>query len=524
MPWWQGQAIGSASWRQGLLHPQLPDMSKMKIRHTVFLSPLILLLIGLVLSITVTEPFFANAQASVNWLLLHFDWLFSWSTFLFVILVAAIYCSPLGKKRIGGADAEPLLSKWRWFAITLCTTIATGILFWGTAEPIFHLQSPPTGSGADSAAFATSTLFMHWTVTPYAIYTVAGLSFALAYYNKQQPFSLSSLLYHLIGEKAHGWIGQMVDAVCLFALVAGMAASLGAGILTLSGGVGLFTEVNGGGLLYGLICLAIVTAFLLSAASGLKRGIRVLSNINALGFITLAIFVLFCGPVRSMIQLAGNGLADYVLHFFPRSTNISNPIPTEWQHSWTIFYWANWFAWAPISALFLGRLSLGYTVRQFIHTNLVFPSLFGGLWMIIFGGAAITLDQSTGGLFQAQLTEFGPERLIYLLFEQLPYAVPISAFFLIIVFLSYVTAADSNISAMSALSVSGISPASPEAPLYIRLIWGCVIGLVAWVMITFAGIDGIKLISTIGGFPAMLFIIAAGSGLVKLLYASFRAP
>lgn len=452
----------------------------------------------------------------VNW----FDWMFSWSTFGCVVLVIVVYFSPLGKLKIGGNDALPLLTRWRWFAITLCTTIATGILFWGTAEPIFHLAYPPAGSGEDAATFAMSSLFMHWTLTPYSIYTVGGLTFALAYYNYGQPFRLSSMLYPLLGERAHGRIGDAMDAICLFSLVAGMAASLGAGILTLAGGLNLFGVIAGGKLTYALIGGAIVAAFLLSASTGLQRGIRVLSNWNAIGFMLLAFFVLVMGPLQEVFSLAASGLQDYIVHFLSRSTNIGNPIAEDWQHSWTIFNWANWFAWAPITALFLGRLGVGYTVRQFIQTNLLLPSIFGGLWMVIFGGNSIFFDGILGGVFQAELAQNGPESVVYQLLRQFPLSNVTSGFFLVLVFLSYVTAADSNISAMSALSVDGITPANPEAPLYIRLIWGVVIGTVSWVMISFAGVDGIKIISNIGGFPAMLLLTLVGSGLLRLLFSS----
>ena len=139
---------------------------KSKVRHFVFFSPLILLLIGLTLSLTVTDPFFARADAAKDWLLLRFDWLFSWSTFLFVVLMVVIYFSPLGNIKIGGTTAQPILSRWRWFAITLCTTIATGILFWGTAEPIYHLITPPLPGSEQPEALAMSTMFLHWTITP----------------------------------------------------------------------------------------------------------------------------------------------------------------------------------------------------------------------------------------------------------------------------------------------------------------------------------------------------------------------
>ncbi|MEM6396498.1 MAG: BCCT family transporter [Bacteroidota bacterium] len=497
------------------------------IRPFVFFAPLSLLVVGLAISLVDVGAFIDYNRAAVSWILDRFGWMFSWSTFLFVLLLVFVYFSPLSKRKIGGEKAVPILNRWRWFAITLCTTIATGILFWGTAEPVYYLQSPPAGSGDDAGVFAMSTLFMHWTITPYAIYTVAGLSFALAYYNQQQAFSLSAMLHPLLGERAKRW-ATLIDAVCLFALVAGMSASLGAGILSLSGGifnltadgespVGSSTEVinfwtSAGG--YALLGGGIVLAFLLSAASGLQRGIRTLSNYNAIGFIVLAILVLAFGPIAKLFSLAGDGLLEFGSHFLSRSTNIANPLPTDWQHDWTIFYWANWFAWAPVSALFLGRLSVGYRVRDFIHVNWILPALFGGLWMVIFGGSAIELDAASGGALQANLSENGPESIIYQLFDTLPATELVTGLFVLLVFLSYVTAADSNISAMGAISVKGINPERPEAPLRIRLVWGVVIGTVSWVMISFAGIDGIRLISVVGGFPAMILISLVGVGLL----------
>ena len=133
--------------------------------------------------------------------------------------------SPIAQVKIGGKKAKPLLSKWRWFTITLCTTIAIGILFWGTAEPIYHLHAPPVGLGitpnsTEAAIFSLSTMFLHWTFTPYGIYTLASLMFALVYYNLKQPFNLGSLLYPLIGDRAHGKLSKVIDAICLYALVA----------------------------------------------------------------------------------------------------------------------------------------------------------------------------------------------------------------------------------------------------------------------------------------------------------------
>lgn len=491
------------------------------LKGSVFWPPFIFLLLATAYSVLDQQGFLDSANAINSWILQHFDWLFSWSTFSFLLLLVFVYFSPLAKVRIGGKGATPILSKWKWFAITMCTTIATGILFWGSAEPLFHLHGPPEGIEPGSLAarkFAMSSMFMHWTFTPYGIYTTAALLFALSYYNLKQPFSLASLLYPLLGKRAYGAIGISTDVICLFALVAGMAASLGTGILTLSGGLHKVFGWEQTPFLTAMIALAIVVVFIISAASGLQKGIRILSDINMRAFFVIAGFVLIFGPTREMFLIGGEGLLNYVQTFFQRSTGIGSSISDEWTHSWTVFYWANWMAWTPITALFLGRLGVGYTVRDFIHYNLVFPSVFGGIWMVIFSGASLSLDMAgAGNVLHEILSTQGEENVIFAIFSQLPLSNFMSIFFVLIIFISYVTAADSNTSAMSGISAKGISPENPEAPLMIKIAWGLMIGMVAYIMITYAGVDGIKMTSNLGGFPALFLVIFVAMGLVRVL-------
>ena len=263
-----------------------------QLNKQVFIPTIIFLVLVIVYSLVDNEGFLAAANATNTWILGNFGWLFTWSAFLFLVILLAVYFSPLAKVRIGGADAQPILTKWRWFAIALCTTIATGILFWGTAEPLYHLHQPPSGLGIaansdEAVVFAMSTMFMHWSFTPYGIYTITGLLFALSYYNFKQPFSIRSVLYPIFKEKVHGPIGTILDIICLTALVSGMAASLGAGIFSLMGGLESILAIPKSDLVLGLLGFAIVATFIVSAASGLHKGISKLSNINAQAFICL---------------------------------------------------------------------------------------------------------------------------------------------------------------------------------------------------------------------------------------------
>lgn len=487
----------------------------------VFVPSFLLLAASVVLSLVAPDQFLDATKSANDWILEHFDWLFSWSTFLFLVILVAVYISPFGKLRIGGKDATPLLSRWKWFSITLCTTIATGILFWGTAEPMFHFRAPPSGLGLDAesegaSVFAMSTMFMHWTFTPYGIYTIAGLTFAICYYNYKQPFSLGAIMYPVLGNRSYGWWSIVANNICVFALVAGMAASLGAGILTLSGGMNAVFGTAQNDMVNLIICLFLVVAFIASAASGLMKGIKTLSDINIKAFIGLAVFVLLAGPIIHMVELGGKGLVDYGTNFLSRSTGIGTDLNPEWNQSWTVFYWANWLAWTPITAMFLGSIARGYTVREFIRFNLLYTSLFGMVWMIIFSGNALSLAGDAPELADLAL-DGRPENVIYAMFALLPMKELVSGIFLLIAFLSYITAADSNTTALSGISSKDIVPEDQPASLTIKIIWGIVIGAVAYVMITFSGIEGIKMTSTIGGFPALFLVIVTAIVLMRLV-------
>lgn len=494
----------------------------MKLRYLVFGIPFLLLTGSVVYSLYDSVHFLEVVRAMNDWIIREFGWLFAGTALLCLVLCVVVYLSPLGRVRIGGPEAQPLLSRGRWFSITLCTTIAIGILFWATAEPLYHLHQPPAGAGVlpntpEAARFALSTMFLHWTFTPYSLYSLTALLFALVYYNQRQPFSLGSLLYPLLGRHSQAPAMAALDAVCLYSLVAGMSASLGAGLLTIAGGLRQFAHLPDSTVMLGLIAAAIVGVFIISSVSGLQRGIRILSEINIRAFILLAAFIFVLGPKGWLWEISVGALADYAGNFIPR--NLTLGLDPDWAGSWTIFYWANWLAWTPITALFLGRLGVGYTVREFLRINLLFPALFSMAWMIIFSGNALYLDLEvpTAQLF-ATLQREGPEGAVYAVLRQFPWPVLTSFFFLAVTFLSYVTAADSNTSAMSGLCSTGISPEDPEAPGWIKIAWGLVIGSMAWVMVANAGIDGVKMASNLGGFPALFLILAVAAGMVVMLF------
>jgi len=500
-------------------------MNFQKVNKTILLPPLILIVLTVSLSLLDNTYFIEVISATNKWILQNFGWLFSWSSFAFLILLLITYFSPLAKVKIGGKDAEPLLNKPRWFAISICTTIATGILFWGCAEPLFHYAAPPSGLGITaaseaSAQFALSTMYMHWSFTPYGIYCVTGLVFALVYYNYKRPFRIGSLLYPLLKNRKVEGVNNVLDIICLYALVLGMSASLGAGILSMIGGLEDIFGLEKSNFWIAVVGLSIITCFIISAVTGLQKGIKWLSTINISAFIFIALYVFFLGSPLEILSLAGAGLQDYFVNFIPRSVNLGSNIDTKWLHDWSIFYWANWFAWAPISSLFLGRIARGYTVRDYINFNLILPSLFAIIWMTIFSGSTLELNEVLQNGLHTLMGEKGEVAVMYAVLNELPLGNLLSIFTLCIIFLSYVTAADSNISAMSSISTVQGEAEGSEAPTFIKIIWGLVIGGLTYVMLSTAGIDGIRMLSVLGGFPALFIIILAGIALGRMVLRS----
>ncbi len=495
-----------------------------KIRPLVFWPPFVLLIGGLALSVWDAARFGKTMTVANDWVLTHFSSAFATGGLLMLTACVVVFFSPLGKVTLGGTGAKRLLSPVSWTTVALCTNTGVGILFWAMAEPMYHLSQPPASMGLaanseDAARFALSTLFLHWSFTPSAIFALPGLMFAIAFYNMKLPFSLSSSLFPLLGRHSFGRMSSGIDAVSLYALVAGMAASLATGVLTLSGGMQHVYGIKSAPGLWILVGVVIVAAFMLSALTGLEKGIKWLSNLNTGFFAFLAILVLSTGPMVAVAQLSWGAMGDFVSQFVDRSLFLSFKTGDPWPKNWTVFYMAVWFAWAPVTAAFLGRIGVGYTVRRFIIVNLFVPSLFAIFWMTIFGGTTLQFELSHVANLVDTLTKQGPEALAYTVLAKFPFAPVVIPVFLFTVFISYVTAADSSTIVMAGMSSTGISPESPEAGIFMKLIWGCLVGGIALVMLCQNGIDGIKTLSYLGGVPALIYQLAV---MVCLLMVAFR--
>lgn len=494
-----------------------------KIRWMVILPPWILIAVMVMLNLWNYDMFVQTVTAIVDWILNSFAWMFNWITLAAVLLVIVCYVTPVKDIRFGGSKARPMISYKNYVWIVLCTIMGAGLMLWACAEPMYHLHQPSASVAAglmstEAVRWTMENIMLEWTFSLMAIYALAAVLFAFVFYNMKQKFSVGSMLVPLVGEKRAGKCGTWIDMLCVFSIATGLAATLGSGILLLVEGV---VQMSGGTMESNktswIICAVILIAtFTLSASSGLKKGITFFSNLNAWFYFALGMFILIFGPTGYILNLGTESFGAYLTDFFKLSLQTSAADGDGWSRWWTQFYWLIAFAWTPMSAVFLGRISRGYTVKDTLNIIFVIPGLFSVLWMSLFSGSSVYYELNGRGLYEAML-QGNTASAAYTLLKCLPFAAVIIPVFIFTGFISYVTSADSNTNAMAALCTEGIEEQNQEAPTGMKVFWGVSIGALCIVMLSAYGIDGMKMLADIGGFPSAFLMIAFGLAWLKIM-------
>lgn len=498
-------------------------MKKKKIRWQIFLPPWLIMIGAVALNLVNYDLFLSAVDAVVDWILANFSWLFSRVSLLILILVAAAYFSPFRNVRIGGSKSRPMVKYSSYVWIVLCTIMGAGLMLWACSEPLYHLHYPPEHVAAgpmssEAVRWGMESVFLEWTFTPMAMYGLPSVLFAFCFYNMKKSFAVSSMLTPVVGDRYAKKFTPLLDGICLFCLCAGMAGTLGSGILVVSGGV---EALSGGAFeidlrMWIIIGVLIVACFIISAASGLNRGIKHLSAVNSYFYLALGIIVFLAGPTAYLLNLCSESFGAYLSDFFRLSLWTSASTGDGWAQSWPIFYWCMSLAWMPVSGVFLGRISRGYTVREALNALFIIPSLFSVIWMALFSGSAVYYELHGANLIQVVETQ-GIASATYAVLEQMPLAVIIVPLFLVTAFVSYVTSADSNTNVIAGLCTDGLDTEDSEAPVWLKIVWGVTVGALSLIMLAAYDMEGMKMLATIGGFPAAFLLILFAIAFWKIM-------
>ncbi len=471
----------------------------------------------------------------------NFDWLFLSAGNIFVLVCLGLLISPLGKVRIGGADATPDYSYLGWFAMLFAAGMGIGLMFFGVLEPAYYFATPwgdqPLGrdigivDGAlvDPAtveaarATAMAATIYHWGLHPWAIYAVVALSLALFAYNKGLPLTVRSIFYPIFGERIWGWPGHVIDTLAVFATLFGLATSLGFGAQQAAAGIGYVFGIEGVGdnVTFAVLLIVGITALaLISVLRGLDGGVKRLSELNMILAILLLGFILVVGPTVVLLsQFVGN-LGAYATDILA----LSNPVGREddgYRQGWTAFYWAWWISWSPFVGMFIARVSRGRTVREFITCVLLIPTLVSALWMTVMGGSAIDqlINQLTdSAVYDYVVAAYVPELSLFGMLSELPLAAVTSVVAIVLVIVFFVTSSDSGSLVIDTITAGG----KINAPVSQRVFWVIFEGLVAATLLIGGGLVALQAASVSTGLPFTIVLLLACYALIKGLMSEPR--
>ena len=487
--------------------PQLPEDREYRklFGLDIYLTPvfvissiaIVVFIIGALVFQEGATKLFGNLRV---WLTTNLDWLFMITVNLVCLFCLILAVSPLGKIRLGGADAKPEYSNITWLAMLFAAGIGIGLLFFGVAEPMYYLQNPPLGITAGTAEAATAgiaaTVF-HWGIQGWAVYGVVGLALAFFAYNRGLPLTMRSAFYPIFGDRVWGWPGHIIDTFAIFAGMFGLATSLGLGVQQVTTGLNYLFGIPANSTTMVLLIVVITGIAMASVLTGINVGIKRLSQFNIIVAFLLLLAVIILGPTLYILRTMFTGLADYAMKIVPLSNWIGRE-DTGFLHDWTTFYWAWWIAWAPFIGTFIARISKGRTVRQFVIFVLLLPTLLCLLWFSAFGGAALhqhTVDGYTG--VSENVAAWKLELALFKMFDELPWTTLLSSVAMMLTIIFFVTSSDSGSLIIDIIAAGG----KVDAPVTQRVFWCSLEGLVAIALLLGGGLKSLQAASLATGFP-----------------------
>lgn len=436
----------------------------------------------------------------------YFNWFFLLAVFGFGVFLLFMALSPYGRIKIGGDHSKPEFSFRSWVGMLFSSGLGVGLVFFGVAEPMEHFMVAPFPGGEvetyEAARMAMGYTFFHWGISQWSIFGVAGLAIGYYQYRKKKDGMISTSLEPLFGQNYNKPSRNLIDILAVIATVTGMATSVGLGILQMDGGLSIAFGLPNGATTQVVLTIAMTALFLFSTITGLKRGMKWLSNLNMMLAAIVTIFVMIVGPFSFIMESIVLGLGDYLSTYVPYSLRTQPYSGEVWVEEWTVFYWAWVIAWSPFIGSFVARVSKGRTIREYVLGILIVPPILSFLWIGALGGTALYSDLFNGTNI-GEIVLDDETAALFTLFAQLPLTEVFSALTILLIFTFLVTSADS-----ATFIVSGMSIGSTEnPPIRMKVLWGVLLGFLTIALILAGGLQSLQAASLLAGLPFTVILI-----------------
>jgi choline/glycine/proline betaine transport protein len=504
--------IGIRSWRNVI---RLSNLSK-HIDPQVFIGSSLIIFIVTILGSLAPETAKFLFSGTQSWLVTNTSWIYVLAVATILIFSIWLMFSRLGEIKLGPDDSTPSYGNLSWFAMLFSAGMGIGLLFFGVAEPIMHFSAPPVGDplSVESAREAMKITFFHWGLHAWAIYAVLAVMLAYYCYRKNLPLLPRSLFYPVLGDKINGPIGSLIDIFCIIGTMFGVATSLGLGVTQVNAGLHYLFDLPISTTVQVTLIALITGMATISVVLGLDGGIKRLSNINMILAVILLISVLLLGPTVELLKSFVQNMGAYASDLTFKTFNLYTYEKKEsWIGGWTLLYWGWWVSWAPFVGMFIARISRGRTIREFMAGVLFIPTGFTCLWMTVFGNTAISKVLDGGAEKLVDAVNNNVPVALFQLFEYLPFSSILSLVGLFLVITFFVSSSDSGSLVIDTLASGGVQ----EPPVWQRVYWAVMEGLVAATLLLAGGLDALQTMTIASAFPMIFIILIAMVIFVKNL-------
>ncbi|MCR4630180.1 MAG: BCCT family transporter [Treponema sp.] len=427
------------------------------------------------------------------------SWLYIFFVIFFLVFLLVLAFGKTGNIRLGADNAKPQHSFFSWVAMLFSAGMGIGLMYFGVAEPLSHYVNPPLASMGHSPKEALFSTFMHWGIHAWGIYAVMGLVLAYFSYRYRLPLAMRSGLYPLLKNRINGKSGDIIDVFALCCTFFGITTSLGFGVVQLNSGLTYLGVLPGNSFVWQtVIVISVLAIAILSASSGVNKGVKILSEVNLLLAVLLMLFILATGPTVHLLGAFSDAMGTYFSNFISRTfeTFTFAPEGKKWLSGWTIMYWAWWISWAPFVGLFIAKISKGRTVREFILVVLFVPTLFIFLWMTVFGGGAIWLDiNKANGALSAIVND--PDSLLFNFLQLFPFAKGLCALAVVMIAVFFVTSADSGIMVLNSIA----SKNKGKTPVWQNIFWGAIMAILSLLLLRSGGLKALQTMTLVSALP-----------------------
>ena len=431
----------------------------------------------------------------------------------FLLLSGYLAFGPYGNVRLGRDDERPEFATASWIAMLFAGGMGAGLLFWGVAEPIYHFKSPPGMEGGTPAAARQAMVItnLHWGLHAWSIYGVCALVIAYFTFRKGQPSMISTPLRSLFPGKAGVPLRTGADVLGVLAVVFGLAGSLTMGTLQVRGGLDAVFATGATGTVSYAIMGVLFVCYMLSATTGVDKGIKILSNANMITAIALLLMVIVFGPTRFIFETFVDSIGQY---FASLPSMAFRLYPYEglssWTSGWTLTYLIWWLAWGPFVGIFVARISRGRTIREFCLGVIFVPTLFSILWFAAFGGTAIYIETFGGGGL-AELIFADVTSALFNFLDYFPAPEVLGAVACLLVFIFLVTSADSGTFVLSMMTSGG----SLNPPTLMKMVWGVLVALLTVGTLYTGSVEVAKAMAISGALPFSVVLLLQLVGFMR---------